>query len=211
MLDKRIIIKGNKDGLIAVINMYKFKDFEEMLELLKEKLSRGKKFFKGATLTINTNLKLIDEAHMKKLKHILFEEFFIQDCIFVDKEEAQDKVFHGVSEGRTKFITKTVRGGQSIDYPGNIVIIGDVNSGAEVRAEGNIIVLGSLKGQVFAGTSGNEKSIIAAFNLQPEILQICGIITISPEDEEKPQYPEVAKIKDGVIVVEPYIPNKYNY
>ena len=191
--------------------MYKFKDFEEMLEVLKDKLSRGKKFFKGATLTININLKLIDESHMKKLKHILFEEFLIQDCIFVDKEEAAYKSFIGVSEGRTKFFTKTIRGGQTIVYPGNVVIIGDVNSGAEVRAEGNIVVLGSLKGKANAGSTGNEKAFIAAFNLQPEILQIANIITISPEDEEKPAYPEVAKIKDGVIVVEPYLPNKYNY
>ncbi|WP_040210714.1 septum site-determining protein MinC [Clostridium polynesiense] len=211
MIDNRIIIKGNKEGLIAVINMYKFKDFDDMLEVLIEKLSNGKKFFKGATLTININLKLIDEPQMKKLKHVLFEECLIKDCIFVDKDDAANKMFNGVHEGRTKFITKTVRGGQAINYPGNVVIIGDVNSGAEVHAEGNIVVVGTLKGQVYAGSSGNKKAFISAYSLQPEILQIADIITISPEDETMPEYPEVAKIKDGVIVVEPYLPNKYNY
>jgi len=211
MIDNRIIIKGNKEGLTAVINMYKFKDFDDMLEVLIEKLSNGKKFFKGATLTININLKLIDESHMKKLKHVLFEEYLIKDCVFVDKDDTSNKVFNGVHEGRTKFITRTIRGGQTINYPGNIVIIGDVNSGAEVHAEGNVVVLGTIKGQVHAGSSGNVKAFIAAYNLQPEILQISDIITISPDDEGKPEYPEVAKIKDGVIVVEPYLPNKYNY
>ena len=45
--------------------------------------------------------------------------------------------------------------------------------------------------------------------MQPEIIQIGSIITRAPEGGEKPPYPEIAKIKDGAIVVEPYILNKY--
>ena len=71
--------------------------------------------------------------------------------------------------------------------------------------------LGSIKGHVRAGTGGNKKSIIAAFFMQPELMQISDILTISPDDGLKPSYPEVAKIKDGYIVVEPYLPNKYIY
>ena len=119
--------------------------------------------------------------------------------------------FNGINEGKTKFIKKTIRGGQSVDYPGNIIIIGDINSGAEVSAGGNIIVLGSIKGHVRAGIGGNKKSIIAAFFMQPELMQISDVLTISPDDGLKPSYPEVAKIKDGYIVVEPYLPNKYIY
>ena len=98
-----------------------------------------------------------------------------------------------------------------VAYPGNIIIIGDVNSGAEVSAGGNIIVLGSIRGNVKAGAGGNKKSIIAAFSMQPELMQISDILTTSPDDGVKPSYPEVAKIRDGYIVVEPYLPNKYIY
>lgn len=209
MNEDNIIIKGNKDGLNAIINMDKFKDFDDMLESLVERLSKGKKFYKGCTLKVTTDIKYINEKQAKKLKDILFEEILIKDCIFEDKEEKGTKVFSGVYEGRTKFLRKTIRSGQDIKYSGNIVIIGDVNHGAEVEAGGNIIVLGSLRGRVKAGSSGNDKAIIAAFNMQPEILQIANIITRAPEDEAKPQYPEVAKVKDGVIIVEPYLPNKY--
>lgn len=211
MNEDRIIIKGNKEGINAIINMDKFNDFEDMLEALLDKLSKGKRFYKGATLKITTSLKYINDKEAKRLKDILFEEILIKDCIFEDKEEKTNKVFSGIYEGRTKFIRKTVRGGQSVNYPGNIVIIGDVNHGAEIYAAGNVIVLGSLKGQVHAGINGNDKAIIAAFSLQPEILQIADIITRSPEDIEKPHYPEVAKVKDGAIIVEPYLPNKYIY
>ena len=114
-------------------------------------------------------------------------------------------------EGKTKFIRKTVRGGQCINYQGNIVIIGDINSGAEVTATGNVIVLGRIAGSVNAGSNGNKKAVIAAFSLQPEILRIADLLAISPDDIDKPQYPELAKIKDGAIIVEPYLPNKYIY
>ena len=209
MLDETIIIKGNKEGLNAVINMNKFKDFDEMLDSLIERLSKGKIFYKGCTLKITTELKYINEKDLRRLKDILFDEFLIKDCIFENSEENNNKIFSGIYEGRTKFIRRTVRSGQVINYSGNLVIVGDVNSGSEIYAGGNIIVIGALRGYVHAGVGGNQKAIVAAFYLQPEILQIGDIATRSPEDSVKPQYPEVARIKGNTIVVEPYLPNKF--
>lgn len=217
MMDERIIIKGNKSGLIAEINMHKFSDFTEMLDLLIARLSKGKRFYRKSTLTINTSLNLINDKDIEHLKKVLLEEIEIEDIIWQDdnvkenEKEKEKKTFLGVYEGKTKFLRKTVRGGQSIRYNGNIVIIGDINSGAEVTAAGNIIVLGAIKGNVSAGANGNTKAIIAAFSLQPEILKISNIVTLSPDDSEEPEYPEVAKVKDGAIIVEPYLPNKYIY
>ncbi|WP_297435376.1 septum site-determining protein MinC [uncultured Clostridium sp.] len=210
-MQKAIMIKGNKDGINAIINMDKFADFEEMLDALIEKLGAGKRFYKGATLTITTDLEHINERQMSKLKDSLFDEIMIQECIFADKEEKESSYFQGVYEGRTKFLRKSVRSGQSVSYSGNIIIIGDVNHGAEVTANGNIVVFGSIKGRVFAGNNGNDKSIIAAFSLEPEVLSISGVMTISPDDFETPSYPEVAKLKDGCMIVEPYLLNKYTY
>ena len=209
MGEDSILVKGNKEGLNVVINMNMFKDFTDMLEALISRLSSGKKFYKGSTVKITIQLKLLNEKEASKLKDTLFDEFLIKDCIFEDKIERTSKVFQGVYEGKTKFIKSTIRGGQKIDYPGNVVIIGDVNPGAEVCASGNIVVLGSLKGFAYAGFDGNEEAFIAAFALQPEILKISQVVARAPEDAAKPQYPEVARIKEGTIIVEPYLPNKY--
>lgn len=209
MLDDSIIIKGNKEGINAVINMNKFKDFDEMLESLIGRLSKGKVFYKGCTLKITTELQYINDKELRRLRDILFDEILIKDCIFENAEDKNNKIFSGIYEGRTKFIRRTIRSGQVINYSGNIVIVGDVNSGAEIYAGGNIIVLGALRGYVHAGVGGNEKAIVAAFTLQPQILQIGGIATRAPEENIKPQYPEVAKIKGNTIVVEPYLPNKF--
>ena len=197
MYNDGIVIKGNKEGINTQIDISKFADFEDMLMNLIKKLSKGKHFYKGTTLILKI-----------ELKDIILED--IEKNIEKD-EEKDKKVFSGVYEGKTRFIRKAVRGGQCINYPGNIVIIGDVNSGAEVSAAGNVIVLGTLKGKVSAGTNGNTKAFIAAFSLQPELLKIAKCMAMSPDDTGKPKYPELAKIKEGVIIVEPYLPNKYIY
>ena len=207
-----VLIKGNREGINATIDMEKFESFEDMLNMLIKKLSKGKHFYKGTTLILNVNLSLIKKKDIQKLKESLLNEIELNEIIFEQLEQEsniQTKIFNGVYEGKTKFIRRTVRSGQCLNYPGNIVIIGDVNSGAEVHAAGNIIVLGSLKGSVNAGNTGNKKSIIAAFLLEPEILKIADVITISPDGLEKPKYPEIAKVKDGTIIVEPYLANKY--
>lgn len=209
MVRDRIVVKGNRDGLNVIIDMNKFQNFDEMLDSFIKKLSVGKKFYKDSTIIITTQLKEFNERQIAKFEKVLFEDFFIKDCVFEEIQDTKSKIFTGVYEGRTKFYRRTLRSGQIIRYPGNIVIIGDTNPGSEVYAGGNVIVIGKLCGGVHAGESGNKKAIIAAFKLQPSILQIANIMTRSPEDGVKPSYPEVAKIKDGMIIVEPYLPNKF--
>lgn len=213
-----ILIKGNKEGINTTIDMEKFDCFESMLSLLVKKLSKGKHFYKGTTLILRLDLSLLNEKKIKIMNELLLDKIELKDIVLEDLDkdsikanQKSPKTFSGVYEGKTKFIRKTVRSGQCIKYQGNIVIIGDINSGAEVYAAGNVIVLGQVKGKVSAGTNGNSKAVIAAFLLQPEILKISNVIAMSPDDTEKPSYPELAKIKDGAIIVEPYLPNKYIY
>ncbi|ABR32684.1 MULTISPECIES: septum site-determining protein MinC [Clostridium] len=213
-----ILIKGNKDGINTTINMNKFACFDDMLVLLIKKLSKGKHFYKGTTLILRIDLKLVNKKEVGILKEKLLTQIELKDIVLEDIEkeieqvnEKEVKVFSGVYEGKTKFIRKTVRSGECINYQGNIVIVGDINSGAEVYAAGNVIVLGRIRGKVSAGTNGNIKAVIAAFLLQPELLKIANVIAMSPDDIEKPSYPELARIRDGLIIVEPYLPNKYIY
>ncbi|WP_026886262.1 septum site-determining protein MinC [Clostridium beijerinckii] len=213
-----ILIKGNKDGINTTINMNKFACFDDMIVLLIKKLSKGKHFYKGTTLILRIDLKSVNKKELGILKEKLLTQIELKDIVLEDIEkeieqvnEKEVKVFSGVYEGKTKFIRKTVRGGECINYQGNIVIVGDINSGAEVYAAGNVIVLGRIRGKVSAGTNGNTKAVIAAFLLQPELLKIANVIAMSPDDIEKPSYPELARIKDGLIIVEPYLPNKYIY
>ena len=204
-----IKVKGEKEGLNLIVNLNEFNSLNSLIEAINDKLQKGKKFYKGATIKITVDVNSLDSRELRKIRSFLYDEFMIKDCTFVDIKATEKRVFSGINEGKTKFVKKTVRSGQRLEYPGNVVIIGDVNSGAEVYAAGNIIVLGQVKGSVFAGCNGNDSAIISAMELTPQVMKIGDLKTRSPEDIDKPKYPEVAKIKNGNIVVEPYSVNKY--
>ena len=97
----------------------------------------------------------------------------------------------------------TLRSGQRIDHDGNVVVLGDVNPGAEVRASGDIVVVGALRGLAHAGSKGGS-GVVVAFRLEPTQLRIGDVIGRPPEGEARPGgEPEVAKLRDGVILIEP--------
>jgi len=73
------------------------------------------------------------------------------------------KVFHQeIKSSETTFYRGSLRSGQKVEFEGSIVVIGDVNAGAEVIAGENIIILGELRGLAHAGAKGNGQAIIAA-------------------------------------------------
>lgn len=48
----------------------------------------------------------------------------------------------------TLLYDKSLRSGQNIHFDGNVVVLGDVNPGAEIVAGGHILVMGALRGLV---------------------------------------------------------------
>ena len=103
-----------------------------------------------------------------------------------------------------RIVYATLRSGQKIETDHSLVIMGDVNSGAEIIAGGDIIVLGTLRGVAHAGaydeTGGGR--IIFALNLQATQLRI-GMV-ISRGSSESQRQPEIARVEGGLIVVETY-------
>ncbi|MCO6430381.1 MAG: septum site-determining protein MinC [Deltaproteobacteria bacterium] len=103
-----------------------------------------------------------------------------------------------------RIIYSTLRSGQKIETDHSLVIMGDVNSGAEIVAGGDIIVLGTLRGVAHAGaydeTGGGR--VIFALNLQATQLRI-GMV-ISRGSSENQRLPEIARVEGGLIVVEAY-------
>lgn len=106
-------------------------------------------------------------------------------------------------EENAVLVQRTLRSGQSIHYDGNVVILGDVNPGAEVIATGSIIVMGVLRGVVHAGAGGDKEATVTALRLQPTQLRIAEHITRPPDEETIGiNQPEIARIKDGIVIIE---------
>jgi len=100
-------------------------------------------------------------------------------------------------------LRETVRSGRSIWHDGHVVVLGDVNPGAEVIAGGSVIVWGRLRGLVHAGALGDESAVICALELNPTQLRIADQIAVAP-DGGPVRSPEQAAIRDGQIVAEPW-------
>jgi septum site-determining protein MinC len=107
------------------------------------------------------------------------------------------------SLSQTRTVVGPVRSGVILEHLGHIVILGDVNPGAEVRASGNIIVLGRLRGTAHAGI-GRDNGFIMALRLEPQQLRIGRQVARAGDSDAAGAHPEIAHITGGNIVVERY-------
>jgi septum site-determining protein MinC len=101
-------------------------------------------------------------------------------------------------------LRETVRSGRSVWHEGHVVVLGDVNPGAEIIATGHVIVWGRLRGLVHAGAGGDAAALICALDLSPTQLRIADHIAVAPQDSRPAAIPEQAAIRDGQIVAEPW-------
>jgi septum site-determining protein MinC len=97
----------------------------------------------------------------------------------------------------------TLRGGQTLHNLGNIVVIGDVNPGAELIASGDILVFGSLRGVAHAGAQGDASARVVALELAPTQLRIATMIATS-EGEAVESGPQHAYILGDRIAIVPH-------
>ena len=107
------------------------------------------------------------------------------------------------------FIKSTFRSGESLHHHGDVVVLADVNPGAEIRADGDIVVLGSLKGFVHAGASGDNKAVIIALELPSARFQIGKYHGVAPTSaRHKPKSsatgPQIAYVRSRSIHVAPF-------
>lgn len=120
-------------------------------------------------------------------KHSLEEKGEKEKC-----ELGLHTITHGfekeIDESIMKIVDTSLRSGKKVEYEGSVVILGDVNAGAEVIAENHIIILGTLRGLAHAGAKGNRKAIIAAGSIETTQIRIADIVKeIEKVKEEMPE------------------------
>jgi len=108
------------------------------------------------------------------------------------------------ARGETVIVARTVRSGGRIESTGSVVVLGDVNAGAEIIANDDIIVVGTLRGLAHAGAGGNDKAVVWAERIRSPQLRIGSAVAQAGEDTQAGDGPEVAHLKDGVILLRPW-------
>lgn len=160
-----------------------------ILKELKEKLPKLSTFYEEEKTPILVTGKMLKSETIDKIQKLINDFINVKvefdsprtmglNCIKKDFKKE-------IESSETKFFKSSLRSGQKIEFEGSIVILGDVNYGAEIVAEDNIVVLGVLRGMAHAGAKGNENAIIAAHRIDsPQIRIASKIKERSKEDIE---------------------------
>ncbi len=110
-----------------------------------------------------------------------------------------------------QFYRGTLRSGQRIEVDGSIVILGDINPGAQVTAGGNVVVLGCLKGTVFAGEPSDKEAFVAALIMEPMQIKIGGCIGRSGDQKGRKQRTVRKKNKTEIEAKMAFVEEDYIY
>ena len=106
------------------------------------------------------------------------------------------------------FVKTTFRSGESIHYPGDVVVLSDVNPGAEILAEGDIVVFGSLRGLAHAGVEGDIKATIIALDMDTPRIQIGPYTGLAPatgpKSKSRATGPKIAYVRRRNVYVAPF-------
>lgn len=210
-MNNSVVIKGNKYGIIVVMNPDI--PFEELKDLIKEKFTESSKFFGNAKMAISFEGRKLTNEEQKEILDIISANTEMHIVCVMENDPDTEENFRKtldqklleLSNNTGQFYKGILRSGASLEFETSVIIIGDVNRGARVVSKGNIIVLGSLKGIAYAGATGNPNAFVVALDMNPTQIRIGDIIARAPDHPVKEEVKEakIAFLEDNNIYIEP--------
>ena len=104
------------------------------------------------------------------------------------RKEKEDRQDEEELKNIGQFFRGTLRFGQVLESETGIVIIGDVEPGAQVIARGSVVVIGHLKGTVYAQSPEPEEAFVAALYMEPELIRIANVHKKKQSKEKRRPY-----------------------
>jgi len=221
MNDDQVTIKGTRDGVALGIGEGAWAD---LMVSLDARLRATASFFRGARVLMDVGARTVTAQELQQAAQALARHGMTLVSVISTNAETQAAAREAGlglvlpqpprSEGEPKvlpavegiLLRRTLRSGQVARHEGHVAVIGDVNAGAEIIAGGDVIVWGKVRGIIHAGAGGDENAVVCALYLSPTQLRIGSHIARAPEGRDvQPSGPEKAFVRDGTIVVEPWI------
>ena len=180
-----ITINTKKDSIVIKIDENAEQD--EIMQELNQKLVELKKLYKEDDTPITVTGKVLKNKEIDQIQEEINKNINVK--VFFDSPRILG--LHGIKKtfnkdiatSETKFHKGALRSGQKIEFEGSLVILGDVNDGAEVIASENIVVLGALRGLAHAGAKGNNDAMIAASSIESQQIRISNVVKEIERDE----------------------------
>ena len=200
-------INVSQKNNLVIIKINSEASFADIISQIKKKVIQLTKIYKEEKTPILITGKVLKNKEIDKIKEIIKEKLDVDVDFDMPKELGLSNIkktfVQEVSNSETKFHRGSIRSGQRMEEEGSVVILGDVNSGAEIIAADNIVVLGTLRGLAHAGAKGNRKAIIAAGKLDTVQLRISNVVKEIDRDEEplhKESYIYIDENKNEIII-----------
>ena len=178
----------------------------QIITVLKKKLPELKKLYKDEKTPIKVTGKILKNKEIDEIQALIKEKIDVEIDFDMPKSLGLSSIKRAfdkeIAISETKFHRGSLRSGQKMETEGSLVIIGDVNSGAEVMASDNIVVLGALRGLAHAGAKGNKQAIIAAGLFDAVQVRIANIVKEINRDEEPLHKQAYLSVVDDKIIIE---------
>lgn len=219
-------IKGLRDGLLITMDDA---PWEEQRAALIAHVDAQPAFFQGARLALDVSTQVLHVNDLVDVRDQLSERGIFLWAILSESpttektaqllglatriskprpEESRQFAIEDIGEETALFLNRTIRSGTRVEFPGHVVILGDINPGAEVVAEGNVIVWGRARGLIHAGSKGDRSAVICALDLAATQLRIADE-TFAALNTHEPPRPEMARInEDGILQAEYWSPKQ---
>src|SRR5215208_1338157 len=217
-------IKGLRDGLLVSLDDAPWRD--QHVALLTQ-VDGQPAFFQGARLALDVASQVLHVNQLVDLRDELSERGISLWAVISESptteqtaqllglatriskprpEEGRKFSVEDLGEETALLLHRTLRSGTRIEFSGHVVVLGDVNPGAEIIAGGNVVIWGRLRGMVHAGAKGNRNAVICALDLSPTQLRIAEEVSAVFKARENAR-PEIARInKDGKLQAEFWSP-----
>lgn len=217
-------IKGFRDSLLVVLSG---ETWDGNQAALLAQIDERSSFFQGARLILDIGSQVLGVDEMSRLRDVLSERGISLWAVLSESpktektaqllglatrlskpraEERRAPAAEAPGEDMALFVNRTLRSGTRIEFSGHVVVMGDVNPGAEIIAVGNVIVWGRVRGMIHAGAKGNRDAVICALDLSAAQLRIANEISAALKPQKNPR-PEIASInKEGRLQAELWQP-----
>jgi septum site-determining protein MinC len=199
MTKERITIKGTSSGLVVTIGAGVW---QGLVDELDSRLGEKASFFKGGRVALHVGPRQLTRGQLESVGQVLARHGVTLWAVESDSPGTRDAAVQlglevGIpdrpsiseeelpaSQGDAIVVRRTLRSGQVIFHPGHVVVIGDVNPGAEIRA---------------------DNAVVCALQLSPTQLRIGNFIARAPAEEGGQEIiPEMASVQNDQIVAEPW-------
>ncbi|HOO97534.1 MAG TPA: septum site-determining protein MinC [Caldisericia bacterium] len=222
--EEAVAIRGGLEGITVVLDDEY--PMQTLFNMLEKRVRANKKFFTESAIKVNLRSRNFEKSEFEYIKGVLKYKFDVDvltstppmgagsvstpekhvEILEKPAHQPQQLVTQSKSiapSSGCKVVTHTLRAGQMVESESDIVVLGDVNPGAEVKAGKNVFIYGILRGRVTAGANGEPGAYVVALDFEPVQLRIGTKVATSPASGMKRELkPQKAYLHENSIVVE---------